>query len=49
MYLYREYFKAKVYTIWAHEPLGMYNILNFIQLWGQYPSCSGFKKGFRGS
>ena len=22
MYLYREYFKAKVYTIWVHGPLG---------------------------
>ena len=21
MYLYREYFKAKVYTIWVHAPL----------------------------
>ena len=24
MYLYREYFKAKVYTIWVHGPLGLY-------------------------
>ena len=23
-YLYRDYIKAKVYTIWAHGPLGMY-------------------------
>ena len=23
MYLYREYFKAKVYTIWVHGPLGV--------------------------
>ena len=23
MYLYREYFKAKVYTIWVHGPLGI--------------------------
>ena len=23
MYLYREYFKAKVYTIWAHGPLAL--------------------------
>ena len=23
MYLYREYFKAKVYTIWVHGPLGL--------------------------
>ena len=22
MYLYREYFKAKVYTVWVHGPLG---------------------------
>ena len=22
MYLYREYFKANVYTIWVHGPLG---------------------------
>ena len=22
-YLYREYFKAKVYTIWVHGPLGL--------------------------
>ena len=24
MYLYKEYFKASVYTIWAHRPLGKY-------------------------
>ena len=24
MFRYREYFKAKVYTIWAHGPLGIY-------------------------
>ena len=24
MYLYREYFKAKVYTIWVHGPLGRF-------------------------
>ena len=24
MYLYREYFQAKVYTIWAHAPLGRF-------------------------
>ena len=24
-YLYRDYIKAKVYTIWAHGPLGLVN------------------------
>ena len=32
MYPYREYFKAKVYTIWAHGPLG--KVLSLHLDWG---------------
>ena len=31
MYLYREYFKAKVYTIWVHGPLGLPNEPKFVK------------------
>ena len=27
MYLYRDYFKANVYTIWVHGPLGVLHCL----------------------
>ena len=30
MYLYREYFKAKVYTIWVHGPLRLYTMTLFV-------------------
>ena len=29
MYLYRDYFKANVYTVWVHGPLGLYTPWDF--------------------
>ena len=34
MYLYRDYFKANVYTIWVHEPLGYGMMLMSSCPWG---------------
>ena len=40
MYLYRDYFKAKVQTIWAHGPLG-YSLMTHSDL-GDFRAFSGF-------
>ena len=38
MYLYREYFKAHVYTIWVHEPPG-FDILRYRRLGLRAKGC----------
>ena len=40
-YLYRGYIKAKVHTIWAHGPLGLW-------CWGGYVGAWGLRAGTAG-